>query len=321
VPGIAEIYQIDDARYGLPKDWDTIGLVINKQAAADAGVDDATLQDLTWNPGDGGTFEEVIAKLTVDKAGKRGDEPGFDKGNVAVYGFLPEWADGSQGQNLWGNLAQSNGFTYADKNPFGTSFHYDDPKLAETIEWMASLADKGYAPPFDQQSTLSRLEVLQAGTGAMTSMGSFNQLMFKDAAADYTFAPLPTGPEGRKSAINGLSDAMYAGGKHKDQAWEWIKYLASADCQTVVGDTGVVFPANKEASDASVAARAELGLDASVFLSYSEDPNGTFLIPITYNGAEMSQIVQDAIQSVALGTNDAETALADANAKVNALFK
>jgi multiple sugar transport system substrate-binding protein len=321
VPGLAEIYQIDGARYGLPKDWDTIGLVINKQAAADAGVDEASLQDLTWNPDDGGTFEQVIAKLTVDKAGKHGDEAGFDKGNVAVYGFLPEWADGSQGQNLWGNLAQSNGFTYSDKNPFGTSFDYDDPKLAETIEWMASLADKGYAPAFDQQSTLSRLEVLQAGTGAMTSMGSFNQLMFKDTAADYTFAPLPTGPEGRKSAINGLSDAMYAGGKHKDQAWEWIKYLASADCQTVVGDTGVIFPANKEASEASVAARAELGLDASVFLSYSEDPNGTFLIPINYNGAEMSQIVQDAIQSVALGTNDAASALADANAKVNALFE
>jgi len=321
VPGLAEIYQIDDARYGLPKDWDTIGLVINTQAATDAGVDPASLQDLTWNPDDGGTFEETIAKLTVDKSGKHGDEAGFDKGNVAVYGFLPEWADGSQGQNLWGNLAQSNGFTYSDKNPFGSKFYYDDPKLAETIDWMASLADKGYAPPFDQQSTLSRLEVLQSGTGAMTSMGSFNQLMFKDTAADWTFAPLPTGPEGRKSAINGLSDAMYAGGKHKDQAWEWIKYLASADCQTVVGDTGVIFPANADASEASVAARAELGLDASVFLSYSQETDGTFLIPINYNGAEMSQIVQDAIQSVALGTNEAEPALTDANAKVNALFE
>jgi len=321
VPGIAEIYQIDDARYGLPKDWDTIGLVISTQAAADAGIDSATLQDLTWNPDDGGTFEEVIAKLTVDKAGTHGDQAGFDKDNVAVYGFLPEWADGSQGQNLWGNLAQSNGFTYSDKNPFGSKFYYDDPKLAETIDWMASLADKGYAPKFDQQSTLSRLEVLQAGTGAMTSMGSFNQLMFKDAAADYTFAPLPAGPDGRKSAINGLSDAMYAGGKHKDQAWEWIKYLASADCQKVVGDTGVIFPANAEASEASVAARAELGLDASVFLSYAQETDGTFLIPINYNGAEMSQIVQDAIQSVALGTNEAQPALTDANAKVNALFE
>jgi len=321
VPGLADIYRVDDARYGLPKDWDTIGLVISKQDAADAGIDETILQNLTWNPHDGGTFEQVIAKLTVDKAGHHGDEPGFDKGDVVVYGFLPEWADGSQGQNLWGNLAYSNGFTYSDKNPFGTSFDYDDPKLVETIDWIASLADKGYAPPFDTQSTLSRLEVLQSGAGAMTSLGSFNQLMFKDAASDYVFAPLPTGPEGRKSTINGLSDAMYAGGKHKDQAWEWIKYLASADCQQVVGETGVIFPANAKASDASVAARADLGLDASVFLGYTQEADGTFLIPITYHGAEMSQIVQDAIQSVALGTNDATSALADANAKVNALFE
>ena len=321
VPGIADIYQIDGARYGLPKDWDTIGLVINKQAATDAGIDEATLQNLTWNPDDGGTFEEVIAKLTVDKAGKHGDEPGFDKNNVAVYGFLPEWADGSQGQNLWGNLAQSNGFTYSDKNPFGTSFNYDDPKLVDTIEWIAGLADKGYAPRFDQQSTLSRLEVLQGGSAAMTSIGSFNQLMFKDTADQWIWAALPAGPEGRKSAINGLSDAMYAGGKHKDEAWEWIKYLASPECQSVVGATGVIFPANAEASDASVAARAELGLDASVFFSYAQETDGTFLIPINYHGTEMAQIVQDAIQSVALGTNDAQTALSDANAKVNALFE
>lgn len=321
VSGLADIWVVDGARYGLPKDWDTIGLIVNKQAAADAGIDDATLQDLTWNPEDGGTFEEVIAKLTVDKAGVHGDEPGFDKSDVAVYGFLPEWADGSQGQNLWGDLAQSNGWTYSDENPFGTEFHYDSPKLAETIDWIASLADKGYAPPFDQQSTLSRLEVLQSGSAAMTSIGSFNQLMFKDTADQWTWAALPTGPEGRKSAINGLSDAMYAGGKHKDQAWEWIKYLASADCQSVVGDTGVIFPANTEASEASVAARAESGLDASVFLSYSQEPDGTFLIPINYHGTEMSQIVQDAIQSVALGTAEAQTALTDANAKVNALFE
>ena len=66
------------------------------------------------------------------------DEAGFDKSNVAVYGFLPEWADGSQGQNLWGNLAYSNGFTYSDVNPFGTKFNYDSPALVETIDWIAS---------------------------------------------------------------------------------------------------------------------------------------------------------------------------------------
>ena len=42
---------------------------------------------MTWNPTDGGTYEKTIAHLTVDKNGKRGDEPGFDKTKVEVYGL------------------------------------------------------------------------------------------------------------------------------------------------------------------------------------------------------------------------------------------
>jgi len=318
---LTDIWVKDGARYGLPKDWDTIGLVINKKMATDAGLSEADLAKLTWNPKDGGTFEQVIAKLTVDANGKRGNEAGFDKNNVKVFGFLPEWGDGSQGQNLWGNLAVSNGFYYADVNPFGKKFNYDDPKLAETITWMAGLADKGYAPQLDVNSTLDRRSVQQAGGAAMTTVGSFNQMLFKDDPKSWIFAPLPAGPQGVKSAINGLSDAMYAGGKHKDQAWQWIKYLGSAACQNVIGNEGIVFPAIQSGYEASVKTRSGLGLDASVFTSYLSDPKATFLIPISDHGGEISQLIQDAIQSVGLHKSDAATALKTANDKVNALFK
>ena len=321
VDGLAELWTDGAARYGLPKDWDTIGLIINKKYAEEAGLSAADFQDMTWNPADGGTFEKMMARLTVDKNGVRGDEAGFDKNNVKVHGFLAEWSDGSQGQNLWGNLAVMNGFTYADKNPFGTQFNYNSPKLVETIDWMAGLSNKGYVPQFDAQSSLDRREVLLAGNAGMTTLGSFNQMLYKDDPTNWIFAPLPAGPQGRMSAINGLSDAMYAGGKHKDQAWEWIKYLASPACQNAVGDTGVIFPASKEASQRSVDARAKINLDAEVFLSYTKTTNGTFLLPISLHGTEIAQTVQDAIQSVALHSNDAQTALTQANDKVNSMFK
>lgn len=321
VAGVADLYKDGDARYGLPKDWDTIGLVYNKADLATAGVDEASLSELTWNPDDGGTFEKLIATLTVDKNGHNGLDPAFDKSNVATYGFLPEWADGSQGQNGWGNLAHSLGWTYADKNPFGTEFNYDDPKLAETITWLAGLSDKGYAPKLDAQSTLARSEVLTSGGGAMTTLGSFNVSAYKDTTDQYGFAPLPIGPEGRKSAINGLSDAIYAGTQHKDEAWQWVKYLASSDCQNTVAETGVVFPAIKGASEKSAEVRQAAGLNVQPFLDEQQAEDGTFIIPISLHGTEISQIVQDAIQSVALGTQPAESALTSANDQVNALFK
>jgi multiple sugar transport system substrate-binding protein len=321
VDGLADVWKDGDARYGLPKDWDTMGLVYNKADLAAAGVDPASLSKLTWNPEDGGTFGQLIAKLTVDKDGHNGLDADFDKKNVKTYGFLPEWSDGSQGQNGWGNLAVSNGWTYANKNPFGTKFHYSDPKLTETISWLAGLSGKGYAPALDTQSTLARAEVLTNGGGALTTLGSFNLSSYKGKTDQYGFAPMPIGPEGRKSAINGLSDAIYAGSKHQDQAWKWVKYLASSKCQDTVAATGVVFPAIKEASAKSAAVREKDGLDAQVFLDEQQAKGGTFSIPISQHGTEINQIVQDAIQSVALGKESAKSSLTDANSKVNALFK
>lgn len=321
VDGLADLWKVDDARYGLPKDWDTMGLVYNKADLVAAGVDEKSLSDLTWNAKDGGTFEQLIAKLTVDKNGHNGLDPAFDKNNVKTFGFLPEWADGSQGQNGWGNLAVSNGWDYADKNPFGTKFNYDQSKLTDTVQWLADLSQKGYAPKLDVQSTLARSEVLDNGGGALTTLGSFNLASYKGKTDQFGFAPLPIGPEGRKSAINGLSDAIYAGSKHKDQAWEWVKYLGSADCQNTVAATGVVFPAIKEASEKSAQVREQEGLNAQVFLDEQQAKDGTFILPISYHGTEISQIVQDAIQSVALGQKDAKASLTEANKQVNALFK
>ena len=44
-----------------------------------AGVTQEQLDTMEWNPTDGGTYEETIAKLTIDNNGVHGDEPGFDK--------------------------------------------------------------------------------------------------------------------------------------------------------------------------------------------------------------------------------------------------
>ncbi|WP_433063001.1 ABC transporter substrate-binding protein [Dactylosporangium sp. CS-033363] len=317
--GLADLFVKDGKRYGLPKDWDTMALVYNTKFVTDT----AGLDKLTWNPTDGGTFEQAIAKATVDANGKNGLDPAFDKTKVKVYGFLPEWADGSQGQNGWGDLAVSNGFTYLDKNPFGTKYKYDDPKLAETIAWFKHITDAGYAPKFDKQSTLGRDAVMDSGQGAFTVAGSWtiSSYLGTGAKQQYAFAPLPTGPAGRKTAINGLSDAIYAGTKHPAEAWAWVKFLGSSGCQDIVGEKAVVFPAIKSAADKALAAHKAAGRDVHVFTDEAAAPGGTFFLPITDHGNEVSQIVQDTLQGVILGQGTPADALKKANDQVNALFK
>jgi multiple sugar transport system substrate-binding protein len=319
--GLADLFVKDGKRYGLPKDWDTMALVYNTKLVTD--TDTGGLGDLTWNPADGGTLEQAIAKATVDDKGHHGLDPAFDKAHVKVYGFLPEWADGAQGQNGWGDLAVANGFTFLDKNPWGTHYQYDDPRLTETIGWFKHLIDAGYAPKFDKQSTLSRDAVMESGTGAFTITGSWTiGTYFGDSAKQkYALAPLPTGPAGRKTAINGLSDAIYAGTKHPDQAWAWVKFLGSTACQDIVAQHAVVFPAIKSSTGKALAAHQAAGRDVHVFTDEAAAPGGTFFLPITDHGNEVSQIVQDSIQSVVLGQSAPGEALKKANDQVNALLK
>src|SRR4051812_36490181 len=79
-PGLADLWVGQNGkRYGLPKDFDTVSVFYNKKLVDAGGVTEDQLKSMVWNPKDGGTYEKIIAHLTVDQNGKRGDEAGFDK--------------------------------------------------------------------------------------------------------------------------------------------------------------------------------------------------------------------------------------------------
>ncbi|MEW1859072.1 sugar ABC transporter substrate-binding protein [Streptomyces sp. NBC_00669] len=320
--GLADAWVKDGKRYGLPKDWDTEAIAYNTTMAAKAGYSAADLAKLTWNPDDGGTFEQFIAKMTVDTSGRDGLDPKFDKKHVKTYGIELAYDDGSTGQSSWGNLAASAGFTFLDKNPFGTKYHYDDPALAKTVDWEASLAKKGYAPAYDKNSSLGPDAVLNAGKAAMTMTGSWNinTYLGPTATQKFAFAALPVGPKGRKTFLNGLSDAIYAGTKHPDQAWQWVKFLGSTGCQDIIAAKGVVFPALKTDSDKALATHKAAGQDVKVFVDEATAPGGTFTYPITDHADQVTQEVQTDLERVWLGQSDGADALAKAQKAVNGYF-
>ena len=309
----------DGSQYGLPKDWDTVALVVNDDMLGDAGVDPATLTDLTWNPQDGGTFEELIAALSVDGNGVRGNEDGFDSGNVETYGFGFVGAGGGVGQTEWSWLAITNGWEFMDEPYWGTEFNYDDPAFIETIDWVKGVIDKGYAPPFEVFSATGHNDLFKAGATATTSLGSWEIGDILAADFDTTFFPTPVGPSGeRASMFNGLADSISAGTDHPDESWQWVEFLASADCQDLVGDAAVVFPAIPEAAEAAQQARADAGVDVSAFTVHVEDGT-TFTFPIADYAADRDAIMGPAMEAIFTGSDTAST-LEDANSEVNDLF-
>jgi multiple sugar transport system substrate-binding protein len=322
-PGLADLWKGQDGkRYGLPKDFDTIALFYNKKLTEAGGVSEDQITSLAWNPTDGGTYEKAIAHLTVDTSGRRGDEPGFDKTKVKVYGLGLDGGSGNgNGQTQWSMYTGSNDWTHTDKNPWGTHYNYDQPKFQETIGWFASLIDKGYMPSVAAVTGQSSADIFAAGKYAMVTNGSWMINSFYAAKdAQVGLAPTPIGPNGKRASMyNGLADAIWVGSKNKPAAAKWVEFLGSSDCQNIVGEQAIVFPAIPSATDKAQAAWKSKGIDVSPFTQQVKEKT-TFLFPITDHASQIDGIMQPAMDAV-LSAKAEPSSLTEANNEVNNLFQ
>lgn len=321
--GLVELWQDPEGvQYGLPKDFDTVALFYNAQMLDAAGYTADDIQNLTWNPEDGGTYEEFIAHLTIDTNGVRGDEAGFDPTSVDTYGLWMEGSGGADGQTQWTFLTATLDWAQTDE-PWGTSYNYDDPAFADTIDWWYSLVEKGYMPSFAAQEGISWADQLIAGKAALVPNGSWMTGYVFGAASD-SFTPgvaaTPVGPNGSNASMfNGLADNIAASTDDPDAAWQWVKYLGSAACQDVVAEAAIVFPAITSSTEKAVAAFEAKGVDVTAFTQHVE--NGTaVLYPITDFKSDVNAIMTPVMEAIMSGATGTET-LVDANASVNALFE
>ena len=306
------------AQLGIPKDWDTVGLFYNEDMIKEAGYSPEDLWELEWNPEDGGTYEEFLAAMTIDKNGVHGNEEGFDKNNVATYGIGYNEAGSGYGQVQWSPYALSNDWEYADQNPWGRVFNYDDENFQEAIAWWKSLIDKGYMPKLSIASSgIGTLESFGAGAYATLIEGSWNMSnVAAKAAVPVDVAPTPIGPSGdRASVMNGLADSIWVGTEHPDEAWKWVSYMGSTECQDIIASEAVVFPAISSSTEKAIPAFGELGFDAAAFSIHLEDGTGV-TSPVVDRWAQLDSIMNPAMSAVIDGQADVST-LTNANEQVN----
>ncbi|WP_161556051.1 ABC transporter substrate-binding protein [Mangrovicoccus ximenensis] len=317
-PGLVETWSKEGAVYGLPKDWATVALAYDAGKLAAAGLSPEDLADLDWSPEDGGSFQQAIARMTVDAAGTRGNEPGFDGSKVATYGLVSN-PFSPHGETEWSYLAGSTGWRFIDA-PWAESYNFDDPRLAATLAWFRDLArGHHYMPTAEQTGKLGGETLMFSGKGAMSVIGSWQAGLYAQSMPSVRFAPIPAGPEGRSSMFNGLADSVWSGSGNPDEAWAWTAFLGSDACQSVVAESGIVFPAREALTEDALRAFEAKGIDMSAFVAVAT-PETTFPFPVTDYGNEISAIVRDALDRLMLGQGDADEILAGADAEIDRLF-
>ncbi|GAB2871893.1 sugar ABC transporter substrate-binding protein [Streptomyces deserti] len=324
--GLADSWIAQDGhRYGAPKDWDTVALFYNKKMTEQAGLSAGELNSLDWNPKDGGSFEKAIAHLTIDKNGKRGDEPGFDKNNVMVYGLASNGAGYGDGQTQWSPFTASAGWNYTDKARWGTKYQYDSETFQSVIKWYFGLAKKGYLAPLTVYSGGANQANAQVASGraAMAFDGAWmisTYHGFKNMEIGTAFAPV--GPTGKRATMmNGLADSITKNARNKPGAIKWVKYLSSDKCQRVVGRYGIVFPATPAGTKAAVAAYEKKGIDVTAFTRPLADKKDftTFTYPITNYAADVTALMNPAMQDI-YGNGKPVSGLDQTNDQINLIL-
>ncbi len=325
-PGLGANWMGQDGhRYGAPKDWDTVALFYNRKMAKDAGLTAEQLNNLSWNPKDGGTFEKAIAHLTVDNKGRRGDEPGFDKNNVKVYGLATNGGGDGDGQTQWSTFTASAGWTYTDQKRWGTKYQYDSKTFQSVIKWYFGMANKGYMVPFTDYNSQSNQANTQVAAGKAASAFDGAWMISSYAGfkgMDMDTAVTPAGPTGKRATMmNGLADSITKNADNKAGAKKWVEYLASNECQKTVGSYGIVFPATPDGTKAAVAAYKKKGLDVSAFTEPVADKKDftTFSYPITNYAADVYALMHPAMQDI-FGNGKSVTGLDQTNSQINLIL-
>ncbi|WP_037569204.1 ABC transporter substrate-binding protein [Phaeacidiphilus oryzae] len=293
--GVNQWKYSDGQQYGLPLDWSAAGTYFNQTALTKAGYSAADVSKLNWNPDNGGTLGKMIAHLTIDDKGRRGDQPGFDKNHVKTYGFGEMAAKDFTGQTTWSPLLSSTGWRQGNTTMWPTRFNYDDPRFVKTMDWIRSLEDKGYIPKIGAFSdSVSDVELLSSGKVAMEIGGSWEATTFaKIPNLKVGIAATPYGPDGKTRSVASGSNGnnIWAGSKNKDLAWKWISYMGSEKCQTMASASGSFFPSISASMTAETNTFAKQGIDLSVFNDMLKDKT-LYQGPVYANG----QAVQSATE-------------------------
>ncbi|MBG6237097.1 multiple sugar transport system substrate-binding protein [Mycetocola sp. CAN_C7] len=249
------LYNVDDVQYGVPKDFDTIGVWTNKALFEQAGVE---LPDGNWTWDE---FQTTAAEISTALEGQ------------GIYGA----AGGMDGQTTYYNTILQAGGSVIDGDTSG----YASEESQAGIQFWTDLIANGGSPTIQQLTDTTADQWFTSGKLAMYWGGSWFRSALTDTelAADVTVLPLPAGEE-QATVIHGVSNVVSAASENKQAAQAFQTFLASEEAQQQQGDAGAMIPAYTDTQDAFTASMPDANLQ--VFLDavdYSQP------LPVSNNSA------------------------------------
>lgn len=270
---LVNLYTAGGHLWGVPKDFDTIGLYYNKDVLSKAGVPEPSAA-WTWND--------------VKTNGKKIS----DHFNKSVFGFA---GDLTGGQTSWYNtVLQAGGYIIS---PDHKKSGYDLPGSIAGLEFWTDIIAAGISPSMQQLTTTAASDWFTSGKLAMVMDGDWETTPYREAFGDKLgVVPLSQGPKNNHCVIHGLGNVIAANTKEPDVAKAFVAFLGTKEAALIQAKQGVVIPAFNGSQ--SVWATSIPGLDLQIFLDEAKTASP---YPISKNTSAWNQLETNILPGVFAG--------------------
>ncbi len=315
-PTFLNLGMVDGQLHMLPKQGDVIIPYVNLRMAKEAGVTVPTDFDPAKTP-DGWTWDDFMAickRLTVDANGKRGDEPGFDKDNVATYGA-------SMSIDAWYTYVPA---VLADGGAFVTDdlskSTLNSPAGVSAFKRLTDPVKDGFWAPLTLIQSLSNQSgnVFAAGRAAIAPLQRLWATTLRASLTDdFDVIHFPRGSAKRVTGMGTFGFALSAKTKHPDEAWKFLSWMYGDEGMQIITASYAAVPAQKRYYTSSF--WRELPPpphNNAVFVdafSYGTTPPR---LPF-YSTGEFKQSVTDGMTAITLGKSTPEEVVANVDGVLN----
>ncbi|MCM3042153.1 sugar ABC transporter substrate-binding protein [Paenibacillus motobuensis] len=286
---LIDMERINDKLYYLPKDFNPLALWYNKRIFDEAGI---------AYPSDEWTWDDLIAtaqKLTKQENNKY-TQFGFNAGTweYPIYTYL--WAYGTDIANEEGTKAE--GFMNSEKTITAIQKYVD----------LSTGPNRVSPTPQDTETMGGDSSMFMTDKLAMMVTGRWIKSDLDKSNVEYGSALIPKGPNGdRASIIAAAGWAMNSKTKHKEEAFELMKWLSGTDAQKLRSKDGLVLPATTTELE-EVKATEEKDKPVIEMMSFARKP----VTMRSANGPIFKDAFTQALEKILVGKVDVKSALDEA---------
>ncbi|MGH0053343.1 MAG: ABC transporter substrate-binding protein [Sphaerochaetaceae bacterium] len=229
VAATVKMHQYEGKTWGIPKGLDSVAVALNKELFERYGV---PLPQAEW------TWDEMISLSTQlrDKIKEAsGDE----------YPILMELDAQPSHFNF---VHQTGGYVI---NEDFTKSGYNLPETTLAYQRVVDLMDNELLAPYIVLSDTNGTDLFLSGKGAILFVGSWKGQVLENSTlgkkGSIQLITMPRQEAGNYSVLGGLSYVISAYSKHKDAAWDFVKFITGEVGNTIQAQEGIDIPAYKSA--------------------------------------------------------------------------